>query len=191
MSRDAATAMFSLLFFSQRQRGFQEVLRVLRNGGCAVVGAWGPAAQLEWVRFGNRALAQVLGSRLSLLGRPPPGAAPANFLALSDPNVFSAEMSAAGFKEVEIVAVRRRFAVVDAEAAARLWHAMAASYPTIGFALDELCSVHDGSPLRRSELERDVAAEFARLILSRGPGDEDGTRGGYVEGTAFLGVGSK
>ena len=59
----AATAMFSVLFFPDRAAGLGEMRRVLRRGeGACLVAGWAPARQVEWIRFSNQALKEVVGS---------------------------------------------------------------------------------------------------------------------------------
>jgi SAM-dependent methyltransferase len=87
---DGAFSLFGLMFFPDRGAGFRELLRTLRPGGKAVVSAWAPAegafAALPLI------LREILPELPAPTGKPP----------LADPEVFRAEMEAAGFRDVSI-----------------------------------------------------------------------------------------
>jgi len=99
-SVDRAACSFALMLFPDRAKGFSELHRVLRPGGRALVSAWaGPD------RF------QALGLFLEAMRRafpdmPPPSAPPPVF-SLADPAAFKAQMSEAGFQNVEVDFVAR------------------------------------------------------------------------------------
>jgi SAM-dependent methyltransferase len=87
---DAAFSMFGLMFFPDRARGFAELQRVLKPGGIAVVSSWAPFEGI----FGNlmRAMREELPEIPIGAGKGP----------LGDPDEFAAELSAAGFVEVQV-----------------------------------------------------------------------------------------
>jgi len=92
-SFDAAFSMFGLMFFPERDRGFAELYRTLRPGGVAVVSSWAPVDQspLMQLMFG------------ALRAADPSRAAPQrNLLNLENPDVFLAELKAAGFRDVRV-----------------------------------------------------------------------------------------
>jgi hypothetical protein len=96
--------------------------------------------------------------------------------------VFKAELVEAGFVDVEVLPVKKRFNLSDADAAQQMWHDMAASFPTLAYVFETI-----GGDARE-ELEAEVAAEFAILINEqRGTSSEFG----YLEGTAMFGIGHK
>eukprot|EP00756_Hemistasia_phaeocysticola_P058239 Hpha_TRINITY_DN34868_c0_g1::TRINITY_DN34868_c0_g1_i1::g.167894::m.167894 len=179
---DAATAMFSLLFFPDRVAGLRELRRVLRPGGCAVIGAWAPVRELEWIDYGNESLKRVFGARLATL-RPTRGSIP-NFQCYAKKEAFVEDLTRAGLREPRVEAVTRRFYLKTKQDAADMWRDMAVSFPTLSYAITELCPEN----AERKEAEAAVAAEFATLVASRGCSDpEAGGAVGYVDGTALLG----
>lgn len=100
-SYDAAFSMFGLFFFPDRARGFAELRRCLVDGGVAVVSSWHPmednvpffAALFEFLRESMPELPFGRGEQAPL----------------SDPDVFRDEMTAAGFRNVEVREAREAF----------------------------------------------------------------------------------
>jgi len=91
-----AFSMFGLMFFPDRGRGFRELHRVLADGARAVVSSWLPLDRVPRLALALAALRELLP--------PPPGTPPfAPPLAQRDECI--AEMSAAGFRDVEVVEV--------------------------------------------------------------------------------------
>jgi ubiquinone/menaquinone biosynthesis C-methylase UbiE len=88
-SFDAAFCMFGFMFFPDRQRVFQEMRRVLRPGGHALMGTWAPIERRPLMKLGFDAMAEALPQL------PPPAKGD-----LQSPEECVQEMSAAGFREV-------------------------------------------------------------------------------------------
>lgn len=90
---DGAFSMFGLMFFPDRARGLQELRRVLRPNGCAVVSSWAPF---------DGPFALVMESVRAMLPNLPFGQGRAP---LGDPGEFAGEMRTAGFRDVVIDSV--------------------------------------------------------------------------------------
>jgi SAM-dependent methyltransferase len=89
---DAAFSMFGLMFFPNRDKGFRELLRVLKMGGTAAVSSWLPLDRLPL-------MAAMFGAVNELL--PPPPNTPPFKAPLASRDECVGEMSAAGFRDVE------------------------------------------------------------------------------------------
>jgi len=90
---DAAFSMFGLMFFPNREKGFRELLRVLKVGGYAV--------NSSWVSFERFPLIAATFGALNEIVPPPPNTPPFKPpLATRDECI--AEMSTAGFRDVEV-----------------------------------------------------------------------------------------
>lgn len=89
-SFDAAFSLFAFMFVPDRARAFRELHRVLRSGGRALVATWGPIERRPLMKIGFDALAEAAPE----LPRPLKGD-------LQEPAECIAEMSAAGFRDVD------------------------------------------------------------------------------------------
>ncbi len=97
---DVGFSMFGLMFFPDRDRGFRELLRVLKSGGNAYVTSWAPLDQSPFM------LARVDVQRVVNPDSVPPQQ---NLLTLENPDRFEKEMRDAGFAEVSVEPVHREF----------------------------------------------------------------------------------
>ncbi|MBC8070736.1 MAG: methyltransferase domain-containing protein [Deltaproteobacteria bacterium] len=99
-SYDAAFSMFGLMFFPDRHRGFCELRRCLRDDGTAVVSAWQPIEGNVPFWAGIFTALRAAVPSLSFGRHEAP---------LSRRDVFVAELSEAGFRDVAVHDVRHRF----------------------------------------------------------------------------------
>lgn len=90
---DAGFSMFGLMFFPDRQRGFQELARVLRPGAPAVVSSWVNMEKIPQMFAMFSTLAELI---------PGPSGPPPSALPLVDPERCVEEMSNGGFTNVVV-----------------------------------------------------------------------------------------
>lgn len=103
---DAAFSMFGLMFFPDRKKGFGELYRSLQPGGKALVTSWAPVSRSPVMQVMFEAIQKITGDTA------PPKRAMAT---LEDPEVFRAEMTAAGFRYVEIIPLTKPFTYTTVE----------------------------------------------------------------------------
>jgi len=90
-SFDAAFCMFGFMFFPDRPKAFRELLRVLKPGGRGVVATWAPIDRRPLMKVAMDAFAEAM-----------PQMPPMAKGDLQTVEECRAEMSAAGFREVEV-----------------------------------------------------------------------------------------
>ena len=103
---DAAFSLFGLMFFPDRARGFSELHRVLKPGSVAVVSSWAPMEGIFKSVMG--AMAEVLPEIPFGKGKGP----------LGEPEEFAAELKAAGFADVNVLAKTH---TLQGESPAEIW----------------------------------------------------------------------
>lgn len=145
---DRAASSFGLMLFPDRARGFSELRRVLRPGGRAVVSAWAGPEKFE-------GFALFLGALNSAFPDLPAPAKPPPVFSLADPRVFSEEMRAGGFSDVEVEFVSR---TLELESFDQLWTLLTQGAPPVQMLFDKVGA--EGVPRIRDALRRIVAERF-------------------------------
>lgn len=92
-SFDLGFSMFGLMFFPDRPRGFRELYRVLRPGGCAFVTSWASVEKSPLM------LARIAAFKAADPSAPSPQT---NVMTLEDPAQFAREMEGASFVDVTV-----------------------------------------------------------------------------------------
>lgn len=113
-SFDGAFSMFGLIFFPDRARGFQELFRVLRPGGRAVVASWRPFVHVPPVKV-------AFDKLIELMPELPFGKSKAP---LGESEEVRAEFEAAGFRDIEVEVVTHASTAPDPGS---FWQSMARS----------------------------------------------------------------
>ncbi len=158
---DAAFSLFGLMFFPDRGKGFQELYRVLKPGGAAVVSSWAPFESI---------FASIMAAMRDLLPDIPFGSGKGP---LGEPDAFAAELRAAGFMDVSITPVTH---TMSGEAPAQFWEQSQRTTAPI---------VLLKKRLGEAEWGRVTSGVVQRLESEYGTGPVD------VTTTAYLGFGRK
>ncbi len=93
-----AGSLFGLVFFGSPEQGLQEIHRVLRPGGQAVIGTWASPARVELMRLVGEAIMET-GAL------PRSKAQPSDWTRLSAASALGGAMRSAGFQSVHVVEV--------------------------------------------------------------------------------------
>lgn len=101
-SFDAAFSLFGLMFFPDRQKGFNEIYRTLKPSGSIVITSWAPIDQSPAMQLMFGALRAIKPDL------PQPQRA---VTTLENPERFKQEMQEAGFRNVEIRNVTKPFPI--------------------------------------------------------------------------------
>lgn len=102
---DWAYSIFGLMFFPERHKGFSELYRTLKPGGCAAVTSWAPVS--------DSPLMQLLFGAMGKAFPAKPSADSEKVLTLEDPENFKHEMEQAGFRNVNIAAFDGGWQITD------------------------------------------------------------------------------
>ncbi len=86
-------SMFGLMFFPDRDKGFRELLRVVKPGAAVVVSSWLPLDRVEFLHAAITALMELV---------PPPPNAPPYDPPLTTREKCLSEMKQAGVRDVEV-----------------------------------------------------------------------------------------
>ena len=187
---DIAVAFFSVMFFPNRAAGLQELVRVLRPGGKALVAGWAPAKQIDWISFSNRAVVNTVGKEVigKIIAMEPgvdPRQVSPNFAVWSNPTTFHDELVLAGFENVAVEPVTQRFdlgyGAQGIEKTKQTWMDMCLSFPTLSYVVTQAAKEMDCD---ETDLKNQIAEKFSQDISHRGDGEC------WVEGTAHFGWGS-
>lgn len=109
---DAAFSMFGLMFFPNRQKGYEEIYRTLKPGGEVVISSWAPIADSPAMQLAYGAM-QAMNPEM-----PDPKA---EIQSLENNTFFKQELESAGFKDVTIHRVTEVYPIESIEA---YWHSM-------------------------------------------------------------------
>lgn len=160
---DAAFSMFGLMFFPDRRKGFEELLRVLKPGKRAAITSW---ASIE--------KSSLMTLALNAFGFACPDSPPLNkgLAPLGTIEVFKDEMEEAGFQNVHIHAVQ------------------CSNYPLPPLAFWEIVS--GGGPLSilKKEMGTEKWQEISDRAV-RYLKDKTGENGIETYTTAYIGIGMK
>nr|AHM02034.1 SAM-dependent methyltransferase [uncultured miscellaneous Crenarchaeota group] len=111
-SFDAAFSLFGLMFFPDRAKGYAELYRTLKPGGRACVSSWAPVA--------DSPLMQAVFGALRAINPDIPESK-TDPESLENPDVLSAEIAAAGFREVAVHGITKG---AEYATAAEFWEQM-------------------------------------------------------------------
>jgi len=110
---DVAASLFGLMFFPDYARGLQELARVLRPGGQAVLATWAPPGRVEMMRLLGEA---AMCAMIDLPGAPESDC----WRTLSHPEMLRKHMCSIGFAHTHVMAVTHVCTFETAEAFAQL-----------------------------------------------------------------------
>ncbi|MCR9159665.1 MAG: class I SAM-dependent methyltransferase [Nannocystaceae bacterium] len=110
-SFDAAFSCFGIFLFPDRAAGWREAARVLRPGGVFAATSWVAPEHNEMFRAQFGPMMEALPERIT------DGMSPPDWLVVADPEAFAAEVTEAGFRDVQTRQFRTEFVLPSAEVA--------------------------------------------------------------------------
>ncbi len=110
-SFDAAFSCFGIFLFPDRHTGWREAARVLKPGGLFTTSTWVAPEENEMFRAQFGPLASALPERLTQDMTPP------GWMIVADPEALAAEVTDAGFGDVQTSRLRAHFVMPSAETA--------------------------------------------------------------------------
>lgn len=161
-SFDAVFSAFGVFFFPDRHKGFTEMHRVLRRNGCAGVIVW--ASPFRLTQFLREAMEEAVPEI-------PPPRPMAGVVELQDADKLLSEMSAAGFRDIDIHTVSR---VWTTPSPIWLWEHAPGFTPRIVDVFDHI----------DAEQKNAVGAAFVRNLT-----DEFGEGPVHIERQAHIAIG--
>lgn len=147
-SFDAAACSFALMLFPDRHKGFAELCRVVRPNGRVAISGWAGPDKFE-------AFGLFLAALRAAFPETPPPPSPPPVFSLADPTEFTAEMEAAGFRDVEVDYVAREVEVPDFET---MWITLTAGAPPLQVLFDRIGS--SGKDRLRDHLHEIIEERF-------------------------------
>jgi SAM-dependent methyltransferase len=147
-SFDAAGCSFGLMFFPNRQRGFDELCRVTRSGGRVAATGWAGPDRFE-------AFGLFLAAVNAAFPDMPPPPTPPPVFGLADPEVFKAHMEAAGLRDVVVEQIPHDLEIPDFD---RTWSMLTSGAPPIQALFDKVGA--DGKGRIHDELKEIIDRRF-------------------------------
>lgn len=147
-SYDAASCSFGLMFFPNRQKGFDELSRVTRPGGRVAATGWAGPDRFE-------AFGLFLAALNAAFPDMPPPSTPPPVFGLADPAVFRSHMERAGFRDVKVEHVAHDLEIPDFE---RTWSMLTVGAPPVQALFDQVGA--EGRERIRDELREIVMQRF-------------------------------
>jgi ubiquinone/menaquinone biosynthesis C-methylase UbiE len=109
---DAAFSMFGLMFFPDRAKGYAEIFRTLKTGGHICISSWAPVDCSPMMQTMFGALRAI---------KPEMPSPKTDLESLENPDLLKSELSAAGFRDVEVHRVTKSIEITSAE---EFWESM-------------------------------------------------------------------
>ena len=126
---DAAISMFGLMFFPDRKAGLSEMYRTLKQGGRVAVSSWAPVSDSPAMNIVFGAMREINSDMLE----------PETIIdSLENPDVFQAELKAAGFKDVKVERITKQFLI---ESTSAFWQSMVKGHVGITMMKHQLSEV--------------------------------------------------
>lgn len=124
---DIAGSQFGIMLFPDRQRGLEELSRVTKPGGQAMMVVFGPAQRVEGFGYFFRAIQSTVPAFTPRSDSP--------LFSLQDPDQLNQEMAEAGLRDIRVETANYG---MEVESASHLWDMLTSAAPPIGALVAEL-----------------------------------------------------